>query len=398
MGQEDGKVPAVGDSENRSRKGKRMTDLKPAEWKGDRLRILDQTELPGRVVWRVLKDGEDVCESIRCLRVRGAPLIGIVGAYGALLTMKNLAHIEDEGRRLKAWKLALQRLMATRPTAVNLREALHRMESVGEHLFRTGAGIYEIIDTLEAEARQIEQEEAERCLKIGTYGATLVPQNARVLTLCNTGALATGGIGTAQGVIRTAHEQGKVARVWVPETRPLLQGSRLTAFELKTLGIPYQIVADSAVGSLFARGLVDIVVAGADRIARNGDTANKIGTHTIFALAKTHAIPAYIAAPMTTFDPQTPTGESIPIEMRSEKELLEIKRVRVAPKGARAFNPAFDVTPASFITAFITDKGIYTPKQLNRRFGQKIRHYNKGRLLQVAPKVRNANGNDDDKA
>lgn len=339
-------------------------DLNPLQWKGDCLTILDQTKLPARVTRRVLKNSTAVAEAIKNLQVRGAPLIGIAAAYGAVLAFREIAEHPDPNSRLAQWKLNLQKVEAARPTAVNLREAIRRMERAGEKAMRSTRDPAHILRQLEAQARQIEREEVERCLRIGAFGATVVPERSRVLTICNTGALATGGIGTALGVIRTAHEQGKIAQVWVPETRPLLQGSRLTAWELAILGIPFRILADAAVGTLFDSGVVDLVIVGADRIALNGDFANKVGTLPIFMLAKNYGVPAFVAAPLSTFDPNTPDGKSIPIETRPEEEVLTIGGLRIAPDKAQALNPAFDVTPANLVTAYITDRGVFTPVEL----------------------------------
>jgi methylthioribose-1-phosphate isomerase len=330
------------------------------------MEILDQTELPRRVVRRTLRSADAVTEAIYALRVRGAPLIGIAGAYGAVLAWREIAGCTSERRRGGAWKDALRALATSRPTAVNLRFTIQRMGAVVGPLLKSGASAGEIGARLEAEARCIEEEEAARCRRIGAFGAALVPARARVFTLCNTGGLATGGVGTALGVIRAAFAQGKVAQVWVAETRPLLQGSRLTAFELGTLGVPYRIIADAAVGALFAQEMVDLIVVGADRIASNGDFANKIGTLPVFVLAETYRVPAYVAAPVTTFDAETRDGTAIPIEKRPEDEVLEVHGQRVAPEGARAFNPAFDVTPARYVTAYITDAGVFTRLTLRR--------------------------------
>ncbi|MHA2620619.1 MAG: S-methyl-5-thioribose-1-phosphate isomerase [bacterium JZ-2024 1] len=338
--------------------------LSPLEWHGDSLTILDQTRLPWKLKRRKLRTVEDVSEAIRTLRVRGAPLIGIAAAYGAVLAMQsNLKH-RTYGSRVRAWKRAIRALLSTRPTAVNLGEALQRMERVGVTLLRSRNPPLVLLSELGKEAQRIHADEADRCWKIGSCGAKVVPNHARILTICNTGALATGGIGTALGVIRIAHEQGKVRMVWLMETRPLLQGARLSALELHHLRIPYRIVVDGAIGALFYRKLVDLVIVGADRIARNGDFANKIGTLPIFALAKLSDVPAYVAAPLTTFDPQCRDGKGIPIEERSEEEVLSIFERKIAPESARAFNPAFDVVPAHLVSGFITDRGLFSADQL----------------------------------
>jgi methylthioribose-1-phosphate isomerase len=281
-----------------------------------------------------------VADAIRRLAVRGAPAIGIAAAYGLALA----------ALRGRPFEEAAELLASTRPTAANLRWAIDRAAATD----RSADALLELARSLQAA-----QLDADR--RMGEIGARLFGSDERVLTHCNTGALATGGRGTALGVIETAWEDGRVAEVWVDETRPLLQGARLTAWELEQSGIPYRVVADASAGALMARGLVDRVVVGADRIAANGDVANKIGTYTLAVLAARHQVPFYVAAPVSTIDPGTPTGSDIPIEERDPDEVTAIGETPVAPPGAPAANWAFDVTPNELVTAIITEEGVLEP-------------------------------------
>lgn len=299
------------------------------------LHILDQTRLPERRIHRICRTVEDVIEAIQRMRVRGAPLIGIAAAYGLALAKNQGLALSKAGRAL----------IATRPTAVNLRWAVERTLSR-----RT--------DPL-AEARLIHAEDAALCDAIGRHGAQILPAEARILTICNTGALATGGIGTAFGVILTGRR--KIRTIYQCETRPLLQGARLSMFEYRQCGLKATLIPDSAAATLFARDEVDLVVTGADRIAANGDTANKVGTYMLALLCRQHEVPFYVAAPHSTFDPSTFSGIDIPIEERSADEVSRPRGVPFAPAGTAVFNPAFDITPARFIAAFITDQGILRP-------------------------------------
>jgi methylthioribose-1-phosphate isomerase len=316
-----------------------MPPVSPISWRDGVLELLDQRRLPAEEAWLRCETPAEVADAIRSLAVRGAPAIGIAAAYGMALAARR-------GDDLDA---AAALLAATRPTAVNLRWALDRVAG------RTGAGA--VLEEAHAIAR--EQLEADR--RMGELGAPLFAPGDRALTHCNTGALATGGRGTAGGVLRTAWEEGRLAHVWVDETRPLLQGARLTAWELGREGIPYSVVADAGAGSLMARGLVSRVIVGADRIARNGDVANKVGTYPLAVLADRHGIPFYVAAPVSTIDPATPDGASIEIEERDAAEVVELAGRRVAPEDARAANPAFDVTPAELVTAIVTEAGLLEP-------------------------------------
>lgn len=290
----------------------------------DAVVVLDQRFLPDRTVELRCHDAAELAEAIRTLAVRGAPAIGVAAAYGIALATSR-GHDVEQAHAL---------LAKARPTAVNLRWALEQMRS----------------DPTPERARQIHADEVERCRAMGRHAAALVPDAARILTHCNAGGLATGGYGSAVGAIRAAWEQGKVSHVWVDETRPLLQGSRLTAFELDALSIPHAVIVDSAAASRMAAGEVDVVITGADRIAANGDTANKIGTYGLAVLAHHHGIPLLIVAPTSTIDPATATGAGIPIEERAGSEISDRFTAR---------NPAFDVTPANLITAIVTEDGVH---------------------------------------
>ena len=314
--------------------------IRPMKWRDDHLLMLDQRLLPLKEVWIPLRTHEEVAKAIKDMVVRGAPAIGIAAAYGMALAAKNGA---DR-------KIASECLVSSRPTAVNLFWALDRLDrKVSEWSFAP----------ILREAQAIENEDYEMNLAIGQHGSELISQGARVMTVCNTGGLATAGHGTALGVIRSAHESGKNIHVYSCETRPRMQGLRLTAYELMKDGIPFHSIADGAAGSVMRAGSVDLVIAGADRIAANGDAANKIGTYSLAVLAKYHGIPFYIAAPSSTLDPSLSNGDLIPIEQRSDDELTVVDDVRVAPEGCSVFNPAFDVTPGNLITAIITERGVH---------------------------------------
>ncbi len=324
------------------------------------VRLLDQTRLPQDVCYVEIADIERMVEAIRALRVRGAPLIGIAAAMGLAAAAHQQAGTSapaGAGRGLTSEWLhsAVSRLTAARPTAVNLSWAVERMRRVGEAALGQGADDGALVARLRAEAQAIWDEDAAMCAAIGQAGAELVPAGATVLTHCNTGQLATGGIGTAFGVIHTAHRQGKGIDVIADETRPLRQGARLTAWELARAGIPARVIVDGAAGALMAAGEVDLVITGADRIAANGDAANKIGTYAVAVLARAHEIPFYVAAPWSTFDLSLASGEAIPIEQRAAEEIVD------AAAGVRAYNPAFDVTPAELITGIVTDRGVLRP-------------------------------------
>lgn len=320
--------------------------------------LLDQRKLPAEETYRVCESWEDVADSIQTMVVRGAPAIGVTAAYGVALAARDLAQ-GDPGDRdafASGMEHALDALAKTRPTAVNLFWALDRMKrlvaSAGD------ASPSEVAERLATEATAIHEEDRQLCLSIGKHGAELVPDGARVLTHCNTGALATGGIGTALGVVRAAKESGKSVLVWADETRPWLQGARLTTWECQKDSIPVKLVPDSVAADLMRRGQVDVIIVGADRIASNGDTANKIGTYSVAVAAHHHGVPFYVAAPLTTIDRSLADGSQIPIEERDPSEVTQLAGVPIAPGGVEAFNPAFDVTPARLIKGIITDRGV----------------------------------------
>jgi len=313
----------------------------PQRWNGDHLLMLDQRILPNREEWVPLRTHTQVAKAIRDMVVRGAPAIGVSAGYGMALAAMNGSDKEA----------AKAELAASRPTAVNLFWALDRIAALPNWNFE---------DVL-AEAKKIEEEDLEMNRAIGRHGVAAIPKGANVLTVCNTGGLATSGLGTALGVIRAAYEDDTTLHVYTCETRPRQQGLRLTAYELMKDGIPFHSIADGVAASLMRAGKVNVVIAGADRIAANGDTANKIGTYSLAVLAKHHGIPFYIAAPSSTLDPTLHTGDLIPIEERDAEELTHIEGVAVGPAGCCVHNPAFDVTPGDLITGIITEKGIARP-------------------------------------
>ena len=311
--------------------------VQPIVWADDRLRLLDQRVLPQQEAYLECRSAEEVAHAIRAMAVRGAPAIGIAAAYGLAL----------DAARGAPYETAERVLAQSRPTAVNLRWALERMGRLKDRSSRA----------LLAEARAIHVEDLEQNRRMAAFGAALLPRGARVLTHCNTGALATGGHGTALGVIRTAHEQGKIAQVFATETRPWLQGARLTAWELQKEQIPSRLIADGAAAWLMARHDIDWVIVGADRIAANGDTANKIGTYALAVAARRHKVNFMVVAPTGTFDLRCKNGAAIHIEERAALELTEFRGAQVAPANTDAFNPVFDVTPASLITALVCERG-----------------------------------------
>ncbi len=327
-------------------------------WLGDRVLLLDQRRLPADEVYIECRTWEEVAEAIRTLSVRGAPAIGVTAAFGvALAGLASQAAAFDE--LMADLEVAVKGLAATRPTAVNLFWALDRMR--GHALEQRTLPVGTIRASLVAEAEAILEADIAANRRLGAHGAALVPHGARILTHCNAGGLATAGYGTALGVVRAAVEEGKRPFVWVDETRPVLQGARLTAWELAKEGIPHTVIADVAAASMMARGEIDLVVVGADRIATNGDTANKIGTYSLAVLAQAHGLPFYVAAPFSTIDPSIPDGKAIPIEERDAREVQELAGQRIVPAASPARNPAFDVTPAGLITAIITERGVFRP-------------------------------------
>lgn len=294
--------------------------------------------------------------------VRGAPAIGISAAYAMAISAWECAERECNNRELKRHLASeSETLKSARPTAVNLAWAVNRLLCLAKDLIKNGADPEDVALALEEEAVQIHADDVAMCKAIGNYGQAFAREGAAILTHCNAGALATGGYGTALGVVRAAHAAGKGIRVFADETRPFLQGTRLTAWELQQDGIPVTLLCDNMAGSLLARGEIDLVVVGADRIAANGDTANKVGTYPLAVLAARHGVPFIVAAPSSTFDPDTATGEGIPIENRMEEEVLTIGKERLAPEGVSAVNPAFDVTPHDLIKAIVTEEGPISP-------------------------------------
>ncbi len=342
------------------------------QWQDDGVVVLDQTLLPGQTVFLTCATVPELGEAISRLAVRGAPAIGVAAAYGlALAARRAVSDGLDAAGTLAAVEQARRHLAATRPTAVNLFWALDRLAACAGHL--AAGGPRAVAEGLLAEARRVHDEDIAMCRRLGQAGAALLPDCATVLTHCNAGGLATGGYGTALGVIYAAREAGKVVRVFADETRPLLQGARLTAWELADQGFEVTVLCEGAAGSLLRRGGIDAVITGADRIAANGDTANKIGTYPLAVLADRHDVPFYVAAPGSTFDPAMPDGSGIVIEQRSAAEVLAFGGLRTAPDGVGAWNPAFDVTPAALVTAFITEHGILRPpfEQSLAVFGQR---------------------------
>jgi methylthioribose-1-phosphate isomerase len=328
------------------------------EWKDDKMKIVDQTKLPGELVYLYCSDVKTVWEAIKSLRVRGAPAIGVSAALGTVVGMqKSKAKSYDEF--YKELLEVTSYLATSRPTAVNLFWALERMKKVAEA--NKGKSVAEVKKALLKEALAMVEEDKKTCSAIGENGAKLVADGWSILTHCNAGGLATAEYGTALAVIFTSHEQGKKIRVYADETRPLLQGARLTTWELMQAKIEVTLICDNMAASVMKEGKVNCVIVGADRIAANGDTANKIGTYGLGVLAKEHGIPFYVAAPVSTFDMSLATGDEIPIEERDAEEVTSFGNRRVAPEGVKVYNPAFDVTPAALITAIITEKGIIEP-------------------------------------
>ncbi len=325
---------------------------------GDGVRIIDQRYLPERVVERDLRSVDDVCDAIATLAVRGAPAIGVAGAMGLVASL--VPHIAAPGAPLASVIEAYAaRIRATRPTAVNLPWAIDRMLRVARSAVDADGGV--LLHLLRGEATAILEEDQAMCRRIGEHGLALVPDGARVLTHCNAGALATAGIGTALAPVYLAALDGRRVEVYAGETRPLLQGSRLTAWELRRAGIPVTVLADDAAASLMRAAAIDLCIVGADRVAANGDVANKIGTYALAIAARYHDVPFYVAAPASTFDPHTRSGDEIVVEERAPEEIRSGFGRPTAPADVAIRNPAFDVTPGSLITAFITDRGVFRP-------------------------------------
>jgi methylthioribose-1-phosphate isomerase len=345
----------------------------PIEWhigaKGPVVRMLDQTRLPHEVIWVDCPDHQTVAKGIRDLWVRGAPAIGIAAAMGFALGAQAIkaSTYDDFVRQLKPIH---DTLAATRPTAVNLFWALNRMNILVQ--IHKDRSVEEIKERLIREAQTVHDEDIRRNVAMGDHGSKLIRDGDTILTHCNTGALATGGHGTALGVIFTAWETGKRIKVLVDETRPVLQGARLTMWELQHNKIPATLITDNMAGAFMKKGSIRLCLVGADRIASNGDTANKIGTYSVAVLAKAHKIPFYVAAPTSTIDFSIPSGDAIPIEQRSPEEVANVfGKVRIAPANVEIANPAFDVTPAKYITGIITEEGVFKPGELKRKLGRK---------------------------
>jgi methylthioribose-1-phosphate isomerase len=333
--------------------------VKSIEWTDGGVVVLDQLQLPAREVYRTCATYQEVADSIRRMVLRGAPLIGIAAAMGIALGIK-----QSSARDLKMLEAEFNKIcdeMArTRPTAINLFWAIQQMRDTFARVAATG-DMARVKHALVEEALRIHADDVARCHAIGRHGAALLPAEAQVLTQCNAGALATGGFGTVLGVVRAAVAEGKKVRVLAPETRPYLQGARLTTWELQQDGIPTTLITDNMVGHILKTENVDCVIVGADRIAANGDTANKIGTYGMAVLAREHSVPFYVAAPFSSIDLSIPSGDRIPIEERSADEVVRIGNTRIAPENIPARHPAFDVTPARFITAIITERGLARP-------------------------------------
>ena len=336
------------------------------EWKDGVVWLIDQSQLPGRVEILGCRDYHTVADAIRELRVRGAPAIGVTAAMGVALGAQAIQNADYQELVLKVSEIC-NHLAATRPTAANLFWAIERMKRVLEE--DTKSSIDDLKVRLVNEAIAIQQEDIAMCRTIGQYGAQLIQDGQTILTHCNAGALATAGYGTALGVIRAAWESGKKLRVLADETRPVLQGARLTVWELMQDGIPVTLITDNMAGSIMRQGKIQVCIVGADRIAANGDVANKIGTYPVAVLAKAHGIPFYVAAPYSTIDVKTQTGDDIPIEERAREEVMSVHGSEyIAPNDVNILNPAFDVTPAEYISGIITERGVFAPGDIAREF------------------------------
>ena len=331
--------------------------LPTIEWNDEGVVMIDQRKLPAAEIYVKCKSAKEVAKAIRTMVIRGAPAIGVAAAMGLALGVRQSAATGTTKLAAEFYRLC-EMMAGTRPTAVNLFWAIDRMKRVFAEAASSGQSVDQIRNHLAAEARAIHDEDVASCRAMGSHGASVVPDNARVLTHCNAGALATAGYGTALGVIRGAVAQGKKVAVLADETRPFLQGARLTAWELTRDGIDTTVITDNMSGALMHGGQIDLVVVGADRIAANGDVANKIGTYSVAVLAKEHGIPFYVAAPISTIDLATADGSGIPIEERNAKEVTHLGPARLTPEAAKVRNPAFDVTPHKYVTAIITERGI----------------------------------------
>lgn len=329
--------------------------FKTLEWKNDKLILLDQTKLPRSKTYVPCTTAQEVAKAIKKMIVRGAPAIGVAAAFGFALGAKQVKSSQISIFKREMERIA-EELLRARPTAVNLRWAIERQQKIlAENI---NHGLEAVQAALIKEAQKILQEDITTNMEIGRQGQILIPDNSNILTHCNAGALATAGYGTALGVIRAAHAAGKKIHVFIDETRPFLQGARLTAWELKQDRIPCTLIADNMAGELMRRKKIQLTIVGADRIAANGDVANKIGTYSLACLCHLHGLPFYVAAPVSSIDLSTPTGDQIPIEERPAEELIYLQGMLLAPRGIKVYNPAFDVTPQKFIDALITERGI----------------------------------------
>jgi methylthioribose-1-phosphate isomerase len=338
--------------------------------------MIDQRKLPAEEVYVRCETAAEVARAIKTMVIRGAPAIGVAAAMGIALGMRTSKASGTQKLAAEFYKTC-ELMAGTRPTAVNLFWAIDRMKRAFATAAGAGESVDQIKDRLDDEAQSIHDEDVASCRAMGAYGAAVVPADAHILTHCNAGALATAGYGTALGVIRGAVEQGKQVTVYADETRPFLQGARLTAWELVRDGIPTTVITDNMAGALMQQAKVNFVVVGADRIAANGDTANKIGTYSVAILAREHNIPFYVAAPLSTIDLNTPDGQHIPIEERQAREVTHLRGAQLTPKGAAVWNPAFDVTPHALIAGIITERGIFRPpyiESLVAAFGQESLH------------------------
>jgi len=331
--------------------------LRPVTWADGRLRLLDQRRLPSEEIWNDYDDVGAVAEAIRSMVVRGAPAIGCTAAYGVVIAARRAS--EDPAAFEQQVGHDAETLKAARPTAVNLAWAVDRM--LGVVAARLPEGIPATREALLAEANEIKEEDIRFCKQMAQHGLALLPDRVRLLTHCNAGAIATAGYGTALGLVRAAAADGRLEQVFADETRPRQQGARLTAWELQYEGLPVTVISDTVAGFLMGRGEINCVVVGADRIAANGDVANKIGTYQVAILARHHGIPFYVAAPMSTIDFACERGDGIPIEERDPDEVAIIEGQRIVPAGVSCYNPAFDVTPAELVTAIVTDRGVAHP-------------------------------------
>ena len=332
--------------------------LPTVEYRDDCVVMIDQRKLPGTEVYVTCKTAPEVAKAIKTMVIRGAPAIGVAAAMGLALGMKK-SKATGTSKFAAEFQKTCDLLASTRPTAVNLFWAIDRMKRCFSAAAQAGRSVDEIKAALDNEARCIHEEDVAMCRAIGRHGGELVPQEARILTHCNAGALATAGYGTALGVIRGAIEQGKRVTVLADETRPFLQGARLTAWELVKDGIDTTVITDNMAATFMRQGLIDLVVVGADRIAANGDVANKVGTYGVAVLAHEHGIPFYVAAPSSTIDLATADGAGIPIEERPDREVTHVGPTRLTPEGAKVRNPAFDVTPSKYVSAIITERGVW---------------------------------------